>query len=179
MLRSLLLFVTLFPWSTVVLATALPAPVLALLTNLFVAYAPSILGAAVVALCGLVARLVVRIRGGAARHAALALTDAGRLGALFVEAKVAPALRGADGKLDPEAAQKAKTAGLAAAMEYLSTHGLEDIKAALGKTDAELEEDLGLKVELGAASLGGGNAITPDRTVVTLPSGRRLVVGGS
>jgi hypothetical protein len=127
---------------TVALALAVPSFITGALLHLGLAYAPQIAVCLIAALFSALVGLLVKIKNTKARHAALAVADAAKAGVLYVEARVAPALG-----TGPDAAAKAKGAAIGAALDFLKSHGLGDIKADLGKTDAELEADLGLKVQ--------------------------------
>jgi hypothetical protein len=141
-------------------------------------YAGQIAVMLIVALFGLIAKLLLKLKDGKVKHASMAVTDAVKEGFIFVEQQVAPTLRGPDGKLSPEAGQMAKAAAVSAAIEYLTKHGIDNVKAALKKSDAELEADLGVALDkLAEAKPSNESAVvrTSEKIIVTLPSGTRVV----
>jgi len=139
-------------------------------------------GPALAALIGLlfaaVVKLLVKVRNEKIKHAGLALADAAKKGFIFAETKVAPALRGPDGKLSPDAGAQVKVAAVAAAMEYLKDNAIDDVRAALKKSDADLELDLGEHMDVIASNNVSSSPSAIAGTVVTLPSGAKLVVPG-
>jgi len=159
--------------SLLTLAVVLPGFLLALIPYVL-PYLGQIAGTLIVLLFGAVAHLVLRARASKARHIALALASAARTGFLFVEAKVAPQLRGPDGKLPTDAQALAKAAAVAAALDYLRTQALGDLKKAYGKTDDELATELGVQIDQLAQQMPTG-PVTAEKVIVTLPSGVRLV----
>ncbi len=135
------------------LALALPAFLLALAPYLLPYVGPAA-AALTVALFTLAARaLVLHAKASRARHYALALMESARVGVLYVEQAVAPTLRGPDGKLSPVAGERAKTAAVTAALDWLRLQGLGAVKSALGLTDDQLAQQLGIQVEAQVATL--------------------------
>jgi hypothetical protein len=118
--------------------------------------------------------LVLKMRASKARHAALAIAAAARTGFLFVEAKVAPSLRGPDGKLPADAQALARAAAVAAAMDYLRGQALGDLRRSFGRTDEELAAELGVKVDQMAEAMPTG-PVAAEKVITTLPSGGKLV----
>lgn len=132
------------------------------------------------------ATLTAKAPAGAPRHAALAILEAARVGVGYVEQKVAPTLRGQDGKLSPEAQNAAKAAAIQAALEWLGMQGLDTAKAAWGLTDEQLLKQLGVAIEAEVASgpaKAPGVAPVPieeatgpaEKEIRTAPSGRPIV----
>lgn len=131
------------------------------------------------------ATLTAKAPAGAPRHAALAILEAARVGVGYVEQKVAPTLRGQDGKLSPEAQNAAKAAAIQAALEWLGMQGLDTAKAAWGLTDEQLLKQLGVAIE---AEVANGPAKAPsvapapiaeatgpaDKELRATPSGRPI-----
>lgn len=114
--------------------------------------------ALIITLGGGLGGLLMHLRASKARHAALALAAATQRGFLYVEAKVAPVLRGPDGKLPPNAQGLARQAAIASGLDWLRTQAAGDLRKAYGKTDEQLAAELGEKVDALATAMPSGPA---------------------
>lgn len=88
------------------------------------------------------------MKAGLMRHFTLAVLTAGRTGALYVEQKVVPTIKGKDGW---EA--EAKLAAVAAATEWLTSSGYKTLQMFLGMKDEDLAKQLGVAVEASLPNL--------------------------
>lgn len=155
------------------------APVLAVIPAFLVALVPvlapyvlPVLGMVGCALLGLVVREVLaHMKASKARHYLLAILDAGKVGATYVEQKVAPSLRGPDGKLPPNAASAVKEQAISVGLDWLRGHGLETVKDALQLSDEELAQRLGVAVESAVAQMAPSAPALTEKVVEKLPQG--------
>jgi hypothetical protein len=166
------------------LAAALPAALtgfLAWLVPMVLPYLAPAAAALTLALFGWVVRLLLKAKASKARHAGLSLASAARIGFLYVEQQVAPALRGPDGKLDPQAAEKCREAAVKAGLDWLGHSALSTLKAEYGKSDAEIAAELGVMLTAEAdahpSAPAADSAPAPTlKVVVPRPSGVGVIV---
>jgi hypothetical protein len=159
------------PASPSALGGAASAAVIGWVIEQLLPYALPLLTAITGAIFWGLAQLWSHLKQGRIRHFGLAILDAGRVGALLIEQTVAPALRGPDGKLDPEAQKKAADAARAASLDWLRNQGWGAFHISLGMTDAQLEQRLGIAVEVAVADLP---TVTATPTAVEIATASNL-----